>query len=998
MSSIRFVKILILFVILILLSSPLFAQNKDYDSTSLLLLYNEISSSNLYELQQRAKFLNLEANKSSDELRQELFKYYNIEKELYFKDLKIEEELDEFEIIRADKLYKIGEPVNYIILEGNALINFKDEKELSLSGDKLVIDIVKNEISALGNIKYHDLLDSLEGQILTLSWQEGTFYLSDGYTTMVRDGQEEELEFYTMGSIFYYNPNQKTLLFKDSVVTTNKEQAYFSISSTNLFILEGGDFFATNAKLKMGHVPILYLPFFFYPAKTFVFNPAFGFDLERGWFFNSTIELYGRYPKVDHSQSVFSSLLKKDDSSEIYKDGWTYSDSPTTKNLKRLENWANSSNSYFAFFLDVYQNRGPFIAIDTKNNFFDNKLKIDGFASAAYNNQAANSLSNVYQIEPFRYSFKQSTTLNTSIIKLFSEIEYYSDVRYKRDYFNRLNAFNLDFLTEEETSISDYTSDITKLEWLFRLNLNVPTKKLAPYIKTLRINNLNARVLLNALKQSEGSGYIIDQILLPDLSATVAGSLINLRSQTTSKSTDVIRTSTFDEIGLLNVEPLFEPALKTTSKPKTNYSYLNLDYTVNQIYKNDTKDLSKDEKKNQQYYRLNFPFVLKAALNDSIIKFEQKINPLFVLNSELKEKERQFNINLTTDISSNLLGLSYGLTNQLYNLNIKEDLNSSTTVENILKWDEKSVTRHFVSFKLPFKLKNLDVESSVTSTLKPLKLKITPALAFSYSLYSLKGSYSFLENESGYLEGDSLNIRTTYLDPKSVDVVFDLTYKEKINSVILDHQFRLNTFFPYFKFSDSFSYDFSNRSFEQFQIKASIPWASLEVQGRGAIEKLQIDLLEATINVDNLQKKWWKDRIFLSLTSELSYRHHFFDNFQSLFSFKFSTFFSIAEFLDLNIGLTTVNSSLHQYDNFKEMFKDLLNSFDFFGDGRKRSQFTMESVEIGLIHYMADWTLHCKYQASVVLSDLRWQWQPVFTIYLQWKAFEQIKVERDFNL
>ena len=998
MSSERFLNVLILFLLFLLFIYPLSA-SEQYSSSELLLLYNEIASSSLYELQQRATFLKLDFAKETETLRADLFNYYGIVKEDFLKPIEELKSEDLFEIIKSDKLYKVGSPTTFVILEGGVELSFKGENPLTLSAEKVVLDLNNKRASALGNVSYQDEKDYLEGQILTLNWQEQTFYLSEGYTKMVREGEKQEFEFYTIGSTFSYNPSQGTLLFKDSVITTNKENAYFSISSKNLFIIEGGDFFVTSAKLKMGHVPVLYLPFFFYPSKTFVFNPAFGFEFERGWFFNSTSELYGRYPKIVSSNSAFGSLLKNTKGENLFKDGWTYTQTPSGKTESALEKWAQQSNSYMALLVDVYQNRGLFGAIESENNLFDKRLKIGGFASLAYNNQQSGSLSSVYPINTFRYGIKQNSSLDTKWVKMALDIEYYSDVRFLRDYFNRLTSFNLDFLQGESNIEKNYLSDITKLEWSFRLSATVPTDKLKPYIEELRINNLNAKIVWKAQKIGEQYPYVVDQLVLPDLAITTKGTLIDFKQKGTVIPKTEKKNTLNNEVSFLDLEPLFEPLVEAKKEPQKTSSYFNLSYNINQIYKNNSEQLAQNLGKNSQYYRLNFPLTLKGALKNSIITFQHKVTPLFLLNSDEKEKNSLFNINLTTDISSKPLGLTYGLTNQLYNLSVKEELNQNPIISGgYQEWNSESVKRHFITFSWPFNIKKVTIEPTVTTTLKPLDLKITPQIGIRYSFLSLLGSYSLVENESGFLKGEDLNLKLAYIDSKNIEILFDSTYQGQEKNVVLKHTLKLNTFSPYFKFSDSFTYDFSKTNFDQFSLTGSTKWASLSLSGSGKIEKPQIDLLEATINVDNLEKYWWKERIFLSVQGELSYRHHFFDSYQSLFSFKISSQFAIAEFIDLSFSLTTVNRSFHRYSNFKEMWEDLMNSFDFFGEGRKQSQFSMESVEFGLIHYMADWTLHCKYQASVVLSDLKWKWQPVFTIYLQWKAFDEIKVERDFNL
>ena len=53
------------------------------------------------------------------------------------------------------------------------------------------------------------------------------------------------------------------------------------------------------------------------------------------------------------------------------------------------------------------------------------------------------------------------------------------------------------------------------------------------------------------------------------------------------------------------------------------------------------------------------------------------------------------------------------------------------------------------------------------------------------------------------------------------------------------------------------------------------------------------------------------------------------------------------------------------------------------------------SMSAELVHYMKDWNLHCKYNASVVLSDGSWVWEQTASFYVQWVAIPDIKLQRE---
>jgi hypothetical protein len=60
-----------------------------------------------------------------------------------------------------------------------------------------------------------------------------------------------------------------------------------------------------NATLSVGEIPVLYLPFFYYPGEELVFHPVFGFEDRRGRFVQTTTYILGEKSPQEASISLF---------------------------------------------------------------------------------------------------------------------------------------------------------------------------------------------------------------------------------------------------------------------------------------------------------------------------------------------------------------------------------------------------------------------------------------------------------------------------------------------------------------------------------------------------------------------------------------------------------------------------------------------------------------------------------------------------------------------
>ncbi len=959
-----------LVILLLVTLFPLFA-NLD-ETKQLLLLYNDIVTSSDYELIQRSKSLALPTNKSSDELVEQLLSYYSIEKTEMESTNILTEQKDNFEIAYANQLFIEG---RFIILDGDVdlIINSTNsENKFHLQADKIVVDVDNKIVSALGDLSYtktaQDKEDFFDGEILTLNWDDLSLLLKDGSTKMVRTiSDKEEFEFYLLGSSLSFTKGNKGILIEDGIVTTNKEQAYFSLKAKSLFLVDGGDIFAKRATLSLGRVPILWLPFFYYPAKIFVFNPAVGFDLERGWFANTTTELYGTYPKIDRQQTNegLSSILNFSRDETLYKDGWTYSTSPTAS-----DSWAHRSDSYMALLFDTYQNSGVFVALDSQNNFFDKKLQLTNFSSIAFDNNLE---------KPLRYGFNLGGKLDTPNLKFSFKGDYYSDVKYKRDYLNRLTAFSVSHLIDDPVWPDSYLSEVHSLNWLFSIEGSVPKKYLPFFISTLRLERLNGQIEWISQNQVDEKPFIIKKVILPDLRASISGTIFSFKQKQKVVEQPIKATTNWP------VKDFYTASAKVSPTAAS----IQLNYSASQIY-NESKELVTNRFDN--YGRTLATFTLRGNSTNNWIKLDQSIENSYTTNASLTVDKQSYILKNRTALSSTPLGITYTLNNQIYSLVKDQGIEEIKT-----GWDDNLVTRHDIGIKYPINAGQVVITPSFSSTLDPIPLKLLPSLTVSWRTLSFGSSYSIIEDDNKKLKGDELKLNFTYNDSKIANLELELGYKEGSLSKFKE-SFSLNIIKDYFKFSNSLTYDFTKESFENVDFKGSTNWASMALYASGPKDDFKLNQLDTKVFIDSFKLSWWKERITFSLNLEGGYNHSFIDNYASNLNFKIATTFSIAEFLDLSFSVKSVNRGFYRYDSFKDVFDDFIKSFDFSGDGRRSTQFNMEEIEIGLVHYMADWDLHCKYHSAVVLSDSQYHWRPTFTIYLQWKAFEQIKIDKKYEL
>ena len=996
---------IVLFILIITLFSLSAAPS---EGVNLLLLSSEIATAHHSELVSRLNFLSLSTEGESEVLRQRLYDHYQITP---IKEERVVTGEYRVEIINGQRLQVGGKDNQFILLEGNAQITLTkvgEEESTEIGAKAIVVDLDEEYLVALNDVAYikggEELEESLFSEILTVRWTEGSLRLSRGSLEMVRDNKDgNEIKFYTTGEEIYLSPAPRTISFKEGVITTNKEQAYFSIAAKRLFLIDGGDFFVTNATFSLGRVPVLWTPFFYYPGRTFIFNPAIGYDSDRGFFFATTTEIFGRTPKIEREEeSTFSLLLSPGEERGMGRDGIVYS-AQEGREVSAVERWARQSNSYLSLLFDGYQNRGVVVALDSVVNTTNKIFTFTNYGALAFAGDLRDDFASSHFIPPLRYAYIGDWQVKTKAVNLTLNLPYYSDPRFMRDYGNRLTSFSLGALWGETSFPDLYKSDLTTFTWRLDGSANIPVTVLNPYIKSLRIERLSSTITWRVNPIDLEGGYHIEKVELPNLSASLGGTLFSFKGDKVTPKDKGESIAPLDPAIKLRDWGIEEPysvaaQSRVASRSKIESSSISLDYSIKQTYNRAISYKDEEPDEIAHYARSAATVTLKGALAPSIGELTQKFDPLITINKTDTKESEQISVISTTDVKLLPVGLSYGLTLRLYNRLVSDGVEQPWDLE----WSKDVVSRHQLVWSWPIEFGRSILTPSLKTTLSPLPYSFSPQLTYGIGRFAVSASYLIKEDNEGVFQGEKATLAFEFKEPKYLEANATFNYATNLIEISDQwwHPLELSTsikgfiFNKYLTLYERSIFSFETLNFKEFEVGASIPWASLAFQGSG----YNLDLLDATVKVDAFNKLWWKNRISLGLELESSLRYSLWDHANSAFAFKIKFKFAIAEFLSLDLAFKTINQGFHRYATFSDVWEDLLRSFDFVGEGRRNTQFTIETIEFNLIHHMADWDLHCKYEGSVVLSDMEWRWHPVFSIYLNWKAIPEIEVDRQFEL
>ena len=904
-----------------------------------------------------------------------------------------------------------------VMISGEAAISIANDGTVSeLSADTVIIDSANSILTALGNVSYttedeSSPVESIEADVVTIAWESGDLIVTDATTSTEGSSSEDAITIYTSGETLSFS-SDGGMLYQDGFITSNPDQAYLSITADEIAMLSGSDMFITNAYLSIGRVPLLWLPFFFFPGSQITGNPSIGFNSDRGAFLNTTFELLGQADSVQQGleEESFMSILSSGngDDSALHPTGAYYSSSGP---LSPAEQWARDTGSYIALMADAYSVNGLHLGVDSRIRLFDGSLTfsfLDGIGL---------SPSSTYYDGNFRYYGVNEIDYSGYGLSVSLSYPFYSDSRVLRDFGNRLSGFSIFSLLQTPEFPTAYSSTLSSFSRSLDISYRLPSSATGTYVSSLNISDLSAAV--DYRWDSIEKVYYLEEKTLPSFSASVSGKIFDFVS-----TQDTVVTAERETVDVTDRYLLSDPLLYSVyqsrerrENPTGNETYaLSLGYSISENLGNVysyTREGEYEEGRFSSSTSLRLSLDAQASEYASLrAVFTPTYSYLWEEDDEALAYTHRGALNSDVTFALPYIGLEYRIASRL--LSYTSEGENGVEESNLIKpnWDDETITSHSIAFRKDIVSRFGTFTPSIRYVLPPLAAELVPGLAYNYGPFALSLEWEFLQEDTDSpfrsdLVNLSLGYSSTYVtsnislhyqsaDYDSTDFFRPLYGDASLSLRTADQRWSITQYVDYAAYDDG-DYNY----FDSIMTTLKIPYFDVSVEWQGHADDIEFRSVNAHLDVDSASFQLWRGRIYFSFGLDSEFEFDMTNPYASMFTFTPSITFSIAEFLDFTFSFSSSNNAFYDYvtsgDFFGAFFADLGRSFDFFGDGRYNTNFVMSEARLDVVHYMDDWDLHCSYAAHIELNDDIYEFVPEFSVYLSWKIMPDLKIDQQWE-
>jgi hypothetical protein len=997
-----------------LLVSPFAAQQEPLSDLQRSSYAHEIQIMSLPQLRSWAREAGLSELGDLQTLQERLYSHYGLTQ----KTLEVSTDAAggrslRIEILQADRL-QYGQTIRMSGSVEVVLTRTDETRVTRLQADRVIIDQSANRLSASGgarvDISEQDTETSYTADSFILDYEGLDGVLLDAVTRSDRtNGEGDLVEFYLTGDQVVLDDD--VMILKESYFTSDVENSYYGLQASTMKILPDGDWFLTDAVLRIGRVPILYVPAFYYPADTLFFHPAFGFDTGRGAFINTTTYLFGANPEAEPvDESSFSTFMKMS-SQEVtpytVRDGALLMYVPEAQT--DLQRWAQESGSYLSVQMDAYEQQGGFFGIDARIGKTAGIQELSIFAGVGFSAD-----------QTVQFMSESTLSVKTDHLDLSLSLPYYSDPCSKDAFTNRKELFDIDDLLSGQT----YTpsADLSGFSWEFTGRASwTPGTGDDPLIAKISLERLDASLDWGDY-DDETAAYLIEEIELPDAVVRISGTIFSfsgaegaedeqpaaarahiygvpipevLPAHEGPAAAELVLTGPLfasgvsglyldEDLPAADAEPAGTPVPWSTSLTYTLRDALQQTHQYDQVQLQYT-DLD---------HALTGDLVWKSSLFDRRLQISEMLRPQYLYSSRVSRSE---SIDSYVDPSYQVLqdfSVSYAPLSLSYLF--RSYLLSSE--------DRDEVIRHQLTYAPAWEAGQTSWKLSVLFTLPPLEQRTAPSLSVQYDRLTLTGSTEYLfgpEADSGFSKPLTLSLKADLAGASYAQVRWtheigsfeDSTLKLSVNMAVTD---------DLTAFGEVTSLVF-DRSLSEAKSVLTYHKSSLTCWFDQVIDPgFQISSFRIRTGALSYTGSAWYDRIRYSAAVDASWYLNMIDPYDNSLDVSLNLGFSVAEFIDISFKTVSRNTATYAYfSRFSDdaplgLLEDLLMSFNFFDrSDRVASNFNLDSLEIGIVHYMQDWDLHADITGKIGYDseDDRWAWQPSVTIYLQWKALPEIDLE-----
>jgi lipopolysaccharide assembly outer membrane protein LptD (OstA) len=555
--------ILVLPVVL-LVTWPVFAQSGRADTAEISATSDEkkadslpdyiemdIRTSRLDELADWCRRLGLSDAGSRDELAGRLRDYYGITSPAPGSNA-TESKSITIESARTTEYFTL-EAVNetYARLSGSVVITLKDGESLHrLKADEVLFNRTRNILNAKGSVEYTKesggVKETFKGDSITISLDNWEGVFLGGASE--RSQSDNSTTYRFAGDVISRDAEEVTVLKNAKITSASRDESYWSIAATKLWLLPSSDWAMANAVLKVGEVPLLYIPFMYLPGDEVVFHPVLGYRSRESSFVQTTTYLIGRPKASSSTENSITKILGSGSDTERKREGLFLRSTG-----KRVQNQDAPSLSLL---FDVYTNLGAYAGMNASIPKTGILGKTDlsfglGLTRDIYQPQVNyytpfknndgishwNSSDLFGYTIPFRYRFKSTGSLQTSWFSLSWELPLYSDPFVDRDFLNRTESMDWLQMIKEgsnqtQTNSGTQVSTLGSYQWRLNTTFPAPIVFIKPSIATLSVNSLssslyfNTRAVSNPASPLDSLFFYPERLTLYSTSFSLRGTLL----------------------------------------------------------------------------------------------------------------------------------------------------------------------------------------------------------------------------------------------------------------------------------------------------------------------------------------------------------------------------------------------------------------------------------------------------------------------------------------
>jgi lipopolysaccharide assembly outer membrane protein LptD (OstA) len=402
---------------------------------------------------------------------------------------------------------------DYARLRGEVIVNLKDgDATHRISAQDILYNRTRNIITARGGVKYvkeeGETIETFRGETITVNLDNWKSIFAEGVSE--RSIQEDKTTYRFSGAVISRSDQDVTVLREAAITNASNPESYWSLNATKLWLLPGSDFAVFNATLKVGEIPVLYIPFFYYPADEVVFHPVIGYRSREGNFVQTTTYIMGRPKAAAGSGSSLTRILGNSPDMEKVQQGiFLRSTGKKRQNenemsLKAIIDIYANLGAYFGTEFSMPR-RGIFGVTDISAGFGvtrDIRKASDSFYTpfARYDGTSDWNSSRFFSEDlPLRYRFNMTGSLSGGKGSLNWAVPYYADPFVNKDFLDRSEEMDWVNMVQQgmnldETDLESDPNVLGSYEWRINGSLNPQISFLAPYVSGFSVSSFSSTV------------------------------------------------------------------------------------------------------------------------------------------------------------------------------------------------------------------------------------------------------------------------------------------------------------------------------------------------------------------------------------------------------------------------------------------------------------------------------------------------------------------------